>query len=170
MEMSGYGMAVVSSPTDAVSLDCFSVLTLAWHRLYLRGVPKTYNIRLRVLNYISLYVPCYCPSVSDAWGRLYGSLVLTVFASFCLDSFTGAYVFYWLLLLLLYMSAYFLATKSESNNSSDYSAGAQVVRQLVTFLIASKGYLDYVIWFAVNNIEKYVSPRAVGGSPVQGEG
>jgi len=118
----------------------------------------------------SLYVPCYCPSVSDAWGRLYGSLVLTVFASFCLDSFTGAYVFYWLLLLLLYMSAYFLATKSESNNSSDYSAGAQVVRQLVTFLIASKGYLDYVIWFAVNNIEKYVSPRAVGGSPVQGEG
>lgn len=35
----------------------YSVLTLAWQRLYLKGVPKTYNIRLRVLNYISLYVP-----------------------------------------------------------------------------------------------------------------
>lgn len=52
------------------------------------------------------------------------------------------------------MSAYFLATKSESGDSADFSAGAQVVRQLVAFLIASKGYLDYVIWFAVNNIEK----------------
>lgn len=40
-------------------LDYASVLTLAWHRLYLRGVPKTYNIRLRVLNYISLYVHCW---------------------------------------------------------------------------------------------------------------
>ena len=30
------------------------VLILAWHRLYLRGVPKTYHIRLRVLNYVSL--------------------------------------------------------------------------------------------------------------------
>ncbi|CAI5745074.1 unnamed protein product [Peronospora destructor] len=95
------------------------VLTLAWHRLYLRGVPKTYNIRLRVLNYISF--------------------------------FTGAYVFYWLLLLLLYMSAYFLSTKSNTSNSR---AIAQVLRQLVIFLISSKGYLDYVIWFAVNNIER----------------
>ncbi|CAI5703256.1 unnamed protein product [Peronospora effusa] len=95
------------------------VLTLAWHRLYLRGVPKTYNIRLRVLNYISF--------------------------------FTGAYVFYWLLLLLLYMCAYFLSTKSETSNSK---AVAQVLRQLVIFLISSKGYLDYVIWFAVNNIER----------------
>ncbi|CAI5740189.1 unnamed protein product [Hyaloperonospora brassicae] len=95
------------------------VLTLAWHRLYLRGVPKTYNIRLRVLNYISF--------------------------------FTGAYVFYWLLLLLLYMCAYFLSTKSDTSNSE---AVAQVLRQLVIFLIASKGYLDYVIWFAVNNIER----------------
>lgn len=95
------------------------VLTLAWHRLYLRGVPKTYNIRLRVLNYISF--------------------------------FTGAYVFYWLLLLLLYMCAYFLSTKSTSSNSRDV---AQVLRQLVIFLISSKGYLDYVIWFAVNNIER----------------
>ncbi|KAF1794232.1 Phosphatidylinositol-4-phosphate 5-kinase, N-terminal domain [Phytophthora cactorum] len=97
----------------------FSVLTLAWHRLYLRGVPKTYNIRLRVLNYISF--------------------------------FTGAYVFYWLLLLLLYMCAYFLSTKSDTSNSK---AVAQVLRQLVIFLISSKGYLDYVIWFAVNNIER----------------
>ncbi|EEY57873.1 phosphatidylinositol-4-phosphate-5-kinase (Pi-PIPKD5) [Phytophthora infestans T30-4] len=95
------------------------VLTLAWHRLYLRGVPKTYNIRLRVLNYISF--------------------------------FTGAYVFYWLLLLLLYMCAYFLSTKSDTSNSK---AVAQVLRQLVIFLISSKGYLDYVIWFAVNNIER----------------
>ncbi|KAL4087439.1 hypothetical protein PRIC1_013331 [Phytophthora ramorum] len=95
------------------------VLTLAWHRLYLRGVPKTYNIRLRVLNYISF--------------------------------FTGAYVFYWLLLLLLYMCAYFLSTKSDTSNSK---AVAQVLRQLVIFLIASRGYLDYVIWFAVNNIER----------------
>lgn len=39
-----------------VRLTVRSVLTLAWHRLYLRGVPKTYNIRLRVLNYISLCV------------------------------------------------------------------------------------------------------------------
>ncbi|RLN57644.1 hypothetical protein BBJ29_000397 [Phytophthora kernoviae] len=95
------------------------VLTLAWHRLYLRGVPKTYNIRLRVLNYISF--------------------------------FTGAYVFYWLLLLLLYMCAYFLSTQSNTSNSK---AVAQVLRQLVIFLVSSKGYLDYVIWFAVNNIER----------------
>ncbi|KAG6597789.1 phosphatidylinositol-4-phosphate 5 kinase-like protein [Phytophthora cinnamomi] len=95
------------------------VLTLAWHRLYLRGVPKTYNIRLRVLNFISF--------------------------------FTGAYVFYWLLLLLLYMCAYFLSTKSDTSNSK---AVAQVLRQLVIFLISSKGYLDYVIWFAVNNINR----------------
>lgn len=86
--------------------------------------------------------------------------MLTLLASCTLDSFTGAYVFYWLLLLLLYMSAYFLATKSEDSNSSDYSAGAQVVRQLVAFLISSKGYLDYVIWFAVNNIEKYAQQCA----------
>lgn len=52
------------------------------------------------------------------------------------------------------MSAYFLATKS--GDSSTYSASAQVLRQLVVFLISSKGYLDYVIWFAVNNIEKCV--------------
>uniref|UniRef100_K3WGV7 PIPK domain-containing protein n=1 Tax=Globisporangium ultimum (strain ATCC 200006 / CBS 805.95 / DAOM BR144) TaxID=431595 RepID=K3WGV7_GLOUD len=95
------------------------VLTLAWHRLYLRGVPKTYNIRLRVLNYVSFFI--------------------------------GAYVFYWLLLLLLYMCAYFLSTKSDS---SDSKAVAQVLRQLVIFLISSKGYLDYVIWFAVNSIER----------------
>ncbi|DAZ94785.1 TPA: hypothetical protein N0F65_002398 [Lagenidium giganteum] len=101
------------------------VLTLAWHRLYLRGVPKTYNIRLRVLNYVSF--------------------------------FTGAYVFYWLLLLLLYMCAYFLATNSAGDETK--SAIAQVLRQLVVFLIASKGYLDYVIWFAVNSIER----RPAGG-------
>lgn len=41
--------------TNVLVCQC-SVLTLAWQRLYLRGVPKTYNIRLRVLNYISLYV------------------------------------------------------------------------------------------------------------------
>ena len=29
-----------------------------------------------------------------------------------------------------------------------------MLRQLVIFLISSKGYLDYVIWFAVNNIER----------------
>nr|CCA15087.1 phosphatidylinositol4phosphate5kinase (PiPIPKD5) putative [Albugo laibachii Nc14] len=101
------------------------VLTLAWHRLYLRGVPKTYNMRLRVLNYISF--------------------------------FTGACVFYWLLLLLLYMCAYFLATKS--NQSANTQAVAQVLRQLVAFLIASKGYLDFVIWFAVNNIERPTGGR-----------
>lgn len=43
------------SITVCLTIVC-SVLTLAWHRLYLRGVPKTYNMRLRVLNYISLYV------------------------------------------------------------------------------------------------------------------
>jgi 1-phosphatidylinositol-4-phosphate 5-kinase len=37
-----------------VLLVSVCVLTLAWHRLYSRGVPKTYNIRLRVLNYVSL--------------------------------------------------------------------------------------------------------------------
>jgi 1-phosphatidylinositol-4-phosphate 5-kinase len=37
-----------------VLLVSVCVLMLAWHRLYLRGVPKTYNIRLRVLNYVSL--------------------------------------------------------------------------------------------------------------------
>lgn len=71
-----------------------------------------------------------------------------------LCSFTGAYVFYWLLLLLLYMTAYFIATKSDTSNSK---AIAQVLRQLVAFLIASKGYLDYVIWFAVNSIERYTA-------------
>ncbi|KAJ0407996.1 hypothetical protein P43SY_000200 [Pythium insidiosum] len=102
------------------------VLTLAWHRLYLRGVPKTYNIRLRVLNYVSF--------------------------------FTGAYVFYWLLLLLLYMCAYFVSSKSINSDGTSKGgseeAVAQVLRQLVAFLIASKGYLDYVIWFAVNSIER----------------
>ncbi|RLN89290.1 hypothetical protein BBJ28_00014015 [Nothophytophthora sp. Chile5] len=71
--------------------------------------------------------------------------------------FTGAYVFYWLLLMLLYMCAYFLSTKSDTSNSK---AVAQVLRQLVIFLISSKGYLDYVIWFAVNNIER----KGVNGS------
>jgi 1-phosphatidylinositol-4-phosphate 5-kinase len=121
------------------------VLTLAWHRLYLRGVPKTYNIRLRVLNYISLYVSAIraCPRVLTT---LTSSRVCL-----CDGSFTGAYVFYWLLLLLLYMCAYFLSTKSDTSNSK---AVAQVLRQLVIFLISSKGYLDYVIWFAVNNINR----------------
>jgi 1-phosphatidylinositol-4-phosphate 5-kinase len=50
------------------------------------------------------------------------------------------------------MCAYFLSTKS--NDSSDSQDAAQVLRQLVAFLIASKGYLDYVIWFAVNSIER----------------
>lgn len=101
------------------------VLTMAWHRLYLRGVPKTYNIRLRVLNYVSF--------------------------------FTGAYVFYWLLLLLMYMCAYFMASQSVDQNGvskgGSKEAVAQVLRQVVSFLIAAKGYLDYVIWFAVNSIE-----------------
>lgn len=77
-----------------------------------------------------------------------------LFLSLSVDSFTGAYVFYWLLLLLLYMCAYFISTKSDT---SDSRAVAQVLRQLVAFLIASKGYLDYVIWFAVNSIERYVT-------------
>ncbi|KAI9912912.1 hypothetical protein PsorP6_006602 [Peronosclerospora sorghi] len=54
------------------------------------------------------------------------------------------------LLLILYMCAYFFSTKSETSNSK---AVAQVLRHLVIFLIASKGYLYYVVWFAVNNIE-----------------
>lgn len=60
-------------------------------------------------------------------------------------------MFYWLLLLLLYMCAYFLSTKSDN---SDSKAVAQVLRQLVIFAMSSKGYLDYVIWFAVNSIER----------------
>ena len=39
-----------------------------------------------------------------------------------------------------------LVDKSDTLNSE---AVAQVLRQLVIFLIASKGYLDYVIWFDV---------------------
>ncbi|TMW56358.1 hypothetical protein Poli38472_006368 [Pythium oligandrum] len=109
-----------------VLLVSVCVLTLAWQRLYLRGVPKTYNIRLRVLNYISF--------------------------------FTGAYVFYWLLLLLLYMCAYFMSTRSTNSDGTTKGgsdeAVAQVLRQMVAFLIASRGYLDYVIWFAVNSIER----------------
>lgn len=105
------------------------VLILAWHRLYLRGVPKTYHIRLRVLNYVSF--------------------------------FTGAYVFYWLLLLLLYMSAYFVSSKDKqdkesmeaTNGDATIARSPQTLRQVVIFAIAAKGYLDYVIWFAVNSIE-----------------
>ncbi|KAJ8552503.1 hypothetical protein ON010_g10042 [Phytophthora cinnamomi] len=120
------------------------VLTLAWHRLYLRGVPKTYNIRLRVAELhllVSAYWDIFC--TIDLVNQGAFSLLMT--------SFTGAYVFYWLLLLLLYMCAYFLSTKSDTSNSK---AVAQVLRQLVIFLISSKGYLDYVIWFAVNNINR----------------
>lgn len=69
-----------------------------------------------------------------------------------LCSFTGAYVFYWLLLLLLYMTAYFISSK-EAEDTPSTGAAAQVLRQVVIFVIASKGYLDYVIWFAVNSIE-----------------
>lgn len=99
-------------------------------------------MRLRVLNFISLYV-----RQQYITGLLLHSLVSDYY------SFTGACVFYWLFLLLLYMCAFFLATKS--NQSSTSAAVAQVLRQLVAFLIASKGYLDFVIWFAVNNIERY---------------
>lgn len=56
---------------------------LAWHRLYLRGVPKTYNIRLRVLSYISLYA---IYSLSNA---LYDKLMLPV-ASLEHASFIGS--------------------------------------------------------------------------------
>lgn len=71
-----------------------------------------------------------------------------------MNSFTGAYVFYWLLLLLLYMSAYFVSSKV-GGGSDETTIGAQVLRQVVAFIISSKGYLDYVIWFAVNSIEWY---------------
>lgn len=118
-----------------VLLVSVCVLTLAWHRLYLRGVPKTYNIRLRVLNYVSF--------------------------------FTGAYVFYWLLLLLMYMCAYFMSTKSMTKNGvsegGSNEAIAQVLRQIVAFLISAKGYLDYVIWFAVNSIEHRSGDRSNRG-------
>lgn len=60
------------------------------------------------------------------------------------------------------MCAYFIATKSETSNSK---AVAQVLRQLVSFLIASKGYLDYVIWFAVNSIERFVVVQRSMGTP-----
>ncbi|OQR90656.1 phosphatidylinositol-4-phosphate-5-kinase (Pi-PIPKD5), partial [Thraustotheca clavata] len=94
------------------------VLLIAWRRLYSGGVPKTYNLRLRVLNYISL--------------------------------FTGALVFYWLFLLFLYMSTYFVT--NSANEKDDLAP--MVLKQFFTFLIASKGYLEYIIWFAVNNVQK----------------
>jgi 1-phosphatidylinositol-4-phosphate 5-kinase len=80
-------------------------------------------------------------------------------------SFTGAYVFYWLLLLLMYMCAYFMSTRSMTKNGvsegGSNEAIAQVLRQIVAFLISAKGYLDYVIWFAVNSIEQYVAHLSI---------
>ncbi|EQC30308.1 hypothetical protein SDRG_11885 [Saprolegnia diclina VS20] len=94
------------------------VLLIAWRRLYSGGVPKTYNLRLRVLNYISL--------------------------------FTGALVFYWLFLLFLYMSTYFVTNSATHQDD----LAPMVLKQFFMFLIASKGYLEYIIWFAVNNVQK----------------
>ncbi|CAK4105955.1 unnamed protein product [Aphanomyces euteiches] len=95
------------------------VLVIAWRRLYAGGVPKTYNIRLGVLNYISL--------------------------------FTGAMVFYWLFLLFMYMSTFFVAQNYLDN---PLDVVPMVMRQFFVFMVASKGYLEYIIWFAVNNAKK----------------
>ncbi|KAF0690367.1 Aste57867_18202 [Aphanomyces stellatus] len=97
-----------------------TVLIIAWRRLYAGGVPKTYNIRLGVLNYISL--------------------------------FTGAMVFYWLFLLFMYMSTYFVTRNYKGEDS--ISLVPMIMRQFFMFLVASKGYLEYIIWFAVNNTKK----------------
>lgn len=60
------------------------------------------------------------------------------------------------------MCAYFLATNAAGANATESQQQvAQVLRQLVAFLVSSKGYLDYVIWFAVNNIDQ---PRQGDGS------
>ncbi|ETV76047.1 hypothetical protein, variant [Aphanomyces astaci] len=102
-----------------VLLVSVTVLIIAWRRLYAGGVPKTYNIRLGVLNYISL--------------------------------FTGAMVFYWLFLLFMYMSTYFV---SDSYQTDPLNVIPMMMRQFFMFLVASKGYLEYIIWFAVNNTKK----------------
>ena len=60
------------------------------------------------------------------------------------------------MLLGLYSVAYYFASIEATDlleNPNAKSTAAQVLRQLVLFFIASKGYLDYIIWFAVNSIE-----------------
>ncbi|RHZ13811.1 hypothetical protein DYB37_000938, partial [Aphanomyces astaci] len=82
------------------------------------------------------------------WILLYGFVIFVLLVSV---TFTGAMVFYWLFLLFMYMSTYFV---SDSYQTDPLNVIPMMMRQFFMFLVASKGYLEYIIWFAVNNTKK----------------
>jgi 1-phosphatidylinositol-4-phosphate 5-kinase len=49
------------------------------------------------------------------------------------------------------MSTYFV-TDANADNQDDIPSA--ILKQFLMFLIASKGYLEYIIWFAVNNVKQ----------------